>query len=185
MVWIKTIDEENAEGALKELYTELTKKRGKVSNILKTHSLLPETMKTHLDLYLSIMFNTSQLNRQEKELIAIIVSLSNRCKYCVQHHAEALHHYWKDPSKLSKLINEQDYSFLLPREQTLATHAEKLTTAPDQIEKDDILLLKDQGFTDEHILEITLIASYFNFVNRIALGLNVECSEEEIKGYHY
>ncbi len=38
---------------------------------------------------------------------------------------------------------------------------------------------------DEDILLVNLIISYFNFVNRIALGLGVGFSEEEVKGYKY
>lgn len=39
---------------------------------------------------------------------------------------------------------------------------------------------------DEDILDINLIiASYFNFVNRIADGLGVEFTLEEVQGYRY
>jgi uncharacterized protein YciW len=64
-------------------------------------------------------------------------------------------------------------------------HASKLTTNPSAILKDEIDELKQSGWTDEDILAINLIISYFNFVNRIALGLGVEFSEEEVKGYKY
>lgn len=39
------------------------------------------------------------------------------------------------------------------------------------------------GFEDEEILHANLIAAYFNFVNRIALGLGVAHSADEITGY--
>ncbi|HKK03778.1 MAG TPA: peroxidase-related enzyme, partial [Gammaproteobacteria bacterium] len=42
---------------------------------------------------------------------------------------------------------------------------------------------RKSGFSDEDILLANLIISYFNFVNRIALGLGVEHSEEEVQGY--
>jgi len=45
--------------------------------------------------------------------------------------------------------------------------------------------LRQAGFSDEDILSINLIVSYFNFVNRIALGLGVEFSEAEVRGYNY
>ena len=64
-------------------------------------------------------------------------------------------------------------------------YAIKLTKMPDKIEKSDIDKLRNSGFSDEDILNINLICCYFNFVNRIALGLGVELSEEEIKGYKY
>ena len=62
---------------------------------------------------------------------------------------------------------------------------EKLTRSPSDMKKDELKDLKDNGFNDKDILDITLIASYFNFVNRIALGLGVEFSIDEVKGYRY
>jgi len=60
-------------------------------------------------------------------------------------------------------------------------YSEKLTREPHKITENDIAKLKESGWKDEDILLINLIVSYFNFVNRIALGLGVEFSEEEIK----
>jgi alkylhydroperoxidase family enzyme len=51
--------------------------------------------------------------------------------------------------------------------------------------ENNIRELRHIGYKDEEILEINLIVSYFNFVNRIASGLGVEFTEEEIKGYQY
>jgi len=60
----------------------------------------------------------------------------------------------------------------------------KLTKAPDKITQADIESLHQCGFTDESILDMNLIVSYFNFVNRIALGLGVEFTPEEVRGYN-
>ena len=48
----------------------------------------------------------------------------------------------------------------------------------------DLDPLRAEGLTDRDILDITLVVSYFNFVNRIALGLGVSYSAEELSGYH-
>jgi alkylhydroperoxidase family enzyme len=45
--------------------------------------------------------------------------------------------------------------------------------------------LRKQGLTDADILRLNLVVSYFNFVNRIALGLGVEFTLEEITGHKY
>jgi alkylhydroperoxidase family enzyme len=50
---------------------------------------------------------------------------------------------------------------------------------------EDVERLRRTGFSDEEILSINLITSYFNFVNRVAEGLGVEFSEEEVQGYNY
>ena len=57
MPHIKTVEVNNATGELKNIYSKVVGERGKLSNILKIHSLLPQTMITHLDFYISIMFN--------------------------------------------------------------------------------------------------------------------------------
>ena len=45
--------------------------------------------------------------------------------------------------------------------------------------------LKDAGLSDEEILRANLIASYFNFSNRIALGLGVDLEQGEQRAYKY
>jgi hypothetical protein len=39
--------------------------------------------------------------------------------------------------------------------------------------------------TDEEVLNVNLVASYFNFANRVVQGLGVEFSEDEVRGYKY
>ena len=63
--------------------------------------------------------------------------------------------------------------------------AEKLTLYPGNMEEDDVKSLRENGYSDEEILSIALITNYFNFVNRVANGLGVDFSEEEMKGYKY
>jgi alkylhydroperoxidase family enzyme len=47
----------------------------------------------------------------------------------------------------------------------------------------DLGELRAVGLSDRDILDVTLITAYFNFVNRIALGLGVDFNEDELKGY--
>jgi uncharacterized peroxidase-related enzyme len=81
MAWIKVIDEEQADGALREAYDQVGKVRGIVANILKIHSLHPKMMTTHLALYRELMFGPSELTRAEREMIAVSVSVANHCHY--------------------------------------------------------------------------------------------------------
>ncbi len=53
-------------------------------------------------------------------------------------------------------------------------YADKLTRQPNKMVRDDVGSLRDVGFTDEDILAIAEITSYYAFVNRIADGLGVE-----------
>jgi alkylhydroperoxidase family enzyme len=62
-------------------------------------------------------------------------------------------------------------------------HAEKLTTAPGAMTESDLGELRAEGLSDSDILDITLVVGYFNFVNRIAVGLGVDFNADEMSGY--
>jgi len=183
MSWIEEVDVSDADGNLAEMYAALIKQRGKVSNILKVHSLNPEAMGDHLDLYMTLMFGKSGLSRTEREAIAVVVSANNDCEYCVNHHAEALRRYVKDQDTLNMLMAADGLETLEPRLSNIVRHAEKLTTAPGAMTESDLGELRAEGLSDKDILDLTLIVAYFNFVNRIALGLGVSFSAEEMAGY--
>ncbi len=51
--------------------------------------------------------------------------------------------------------------------------AVKLTRAAYKMTPDDIVRLRDVGFDDTAVLQITLIAAWFNYINRVADALGV------------
>ena len=183
MSWINEIEVSEADGKLAASYAALIKQRGKVSNILKVHSLNPDAMNSHLDLYMTIMFGKSGLSRLEREAIAVVVSANNECDYCVNHHAEALRRYLKDEETVGLLMTADGLETLEPRLSNIVRHAEKLTMAPGAMTESDLGELRAEGLSDDDILDLTLIVGYFNFVNRIAMGLGVSFSEDELSGY--
>lgn len=183
MAWIEEIGENDASGELRVVYDELLKSRGKLANILKVHSLNPGSLKTHVDLYMHLMFGQSGLSRKEREAIAVVVSANNECAYCVNHHYEPLTRYEKDPKVLETVRQAQNLGELDDRFAAMLKHAAKLTREPHQIGEADLDELREQGLSDRDILDITLVTAYFNFVNRIALGLGVGYSDEEVAGY--
>lgn len=182
---IKVIRYEEAEGRLKEIYNEVISNRGKLAEVYQIQSLLPETILKHMDLYKEIMFGKSNLKREIRELIAVIVSITNNCKYCVLHHAEALKFYWKDQNKIDALINNYSAIDFDDKTKAILEYAKQLTMNPSSIEDSTIENLRKNGYSDEDILSATLIISYFNFVNRIVLSMGLETNPEEYSGYNY
>lgn len=183
MSWIDEVDVAQADGQLQAIYAELIAKRGKVSNILKVHSLNPEALRNHLDLYMTVMFGQSGLSRAEREAIGVVVSAANDCGYCVNHHAEALRRYIKDDETLEMLMSADGLETLEPRLSNIVRYAEKLTSAPAAMTEIDLGELRAVGLEDRDILDVVLITSYFNFVNRIATSLGVGFTAEELTGY--
>ncbi len=186
MTRIKTIDYKESTGKLRTIYDELIKSRGKLANVHKIQSLRPESIRQHMDLYMGIMFSRSELSRAQREMMAVVVSVANGCSYCTRHHAEALNHYWKDDEKIDQLIGGSWETILDQHEAALCNYAKSLTTTPSKHEDHDLTIyLKQAGFSDNAILDASLVISYFNFVNRMVLSLEVEVEDGGEGGYKY
>ena len=185
MPYIKVIQPAEAEGTLLDIYNQLKKSRGKIAEVHKIQSLNPPTITAHMDLYMRIMFAKSPLKRYQREMMAVIVSQTNDCTYCIKHHAEALLYFWKDQSKIDQLLSDYQKADLSDTDKALCHMAEKLTAEPNYTEKEkDIEQLKKMGLTDRSLLDATLVIAYFNFVNRVVLGLGVDI-ESDPGGYTY
>lgn len=57
-------------------------------------------------------------------------------------------------------------------------YARKLTLESSSVTASDIAHLRAAGFSDAAIHDIVSVTAYFNFVNRIALGLGVELESD-------
>jgi uncharacterized peroxidase-related enzyme len=185
IAWIEVVEEDESQGALADVYREVAGRRGKVANIMKVHSLNPAAMKAHMDLYLTLLFGSSKLPRATRELVAVVVSRTNGCDYCARHHAEALNHYWKDEQRVELTLRDFRAAGLPEWENAMLEYAVKLTASPGEMDRTDIETLRRAGLDDSEILDLNLIVNYFNFVNRIALGLGVSDSTSEVQGYVY
>jgi len=73
---------------------------------------------------------------------------------------------------------EKDYASapVSAQDRVMLDHVIKLTKDATKVSKDDIEGLRKAGFDDRGILQITLIASWFNYINRVADALGV-CRE--------
>ncbi len=81
MAWIKTVEEQEATGDLRELYGGIKRRAGFIPNILKLYSLRPDALRAMQSLYEALMFGPSGLDRAQREMIALLVSKLNNCHY--------------------------------------------------------------------------------------------------------
>ena len=70
---------------------------------------------------------------------------------------------------------EKDYTTapVTAQERVMLDYVVKITKDATKIWKDDHERLRAAGFDDKAILQITLIAAWFNYINRVADALGV------------
>jgi len=180
MSWIRTVPENEAEGELAELYRRVGNPDGTVDNVMKVHSLNPETLRTHFELYRGALHGRSPLTRAERELVATVISRENGCAYCLTHHRAGLERLWpEDRRESAASVAQGGRTGLTERERALADYAEKLTGTPAAMVEEDVEALRAVGLDDRAILDLAQVVGYFNYVNRIVTGLGVRLGAGE------
>lgn len=81
MPWIRTIGLDEATGFLKQQLEAAVKRAGRIWHIVGIMSLNPRVLRTSMDFYAAVMYGTSPLSRGQRELIAVVVSRVNHCRY--------------------------------------------------------------------------------------------------------
>jgi len=178
MAWIKTIDYENADDKLKSIYNRVKGPNNTIDNVLLIHSLRPHTLTGHMTLYKNVLHNSrNELPKWYLEAIGVYVSYLNKCNYCVHHHYEGLKRLINDDNRSAqylKAVKEDNLnSFFKDHFFDGCKYARALTLDHASITEDDIIKLRNAGFNDGQILEINQVTCYFNYVNRMVVGLGV------------
>lgn len=115
-----------------------------------------------------------QLTGQERELVALVVSLENRCEACIITHAGALRAHGMAKRVIDVVLSNWRRAELSPREAALAKFASNLTVSPDRANEADLDKLRDAGLTEAEIFEAVQIVAIFNATNRLNAGLGVK-----------
>ena len=185
MAWIRTLDPEAATGRTKEVFDRIENERGHIANVFLAEGMEPDVLDRQVDIYERLMMGPGPLSREEREMIAVVVSAANKCAYGAVHHAEALESVEHDSDALRHLLAEYMSKHETPRSKALLAYAAKLTLDPKEVTEDDINDLREAGLDDEEILRANLITAYFNLSNRISLGLGIELEKGEARTYRY
>ncbi|MEP7009853.1 MAG: peroxidase [Acidobacteriota bacterium] len=88
-------------------------------------------------------------------------------------HAEFLRRVTLDESLVAALRDDYTKAPVTPAERAMLDFVVQITRDPTALGPADHDRLRQNGFDDTGILQITLIASWFNYINRVADALGV------------
>ena len=156
-------------------YLEIVKQKlGFIPNVLAAFAKFPKQFEGFTKLYNALMLGESGLTKLEREMIAVTVSSENHCFYCLVAHGSAVRELSNDP-QLGERIAANFRSAELPKKQEeLLNFTKKLTKVPSEIVENDRKKLRDVGYTDRDIWDISAIVGLFNMTNRLASATEME-----------
>ena len=119
------------------------------------------------------MDDPAPLTPAQAELIAVVVSATNGCGYCVAHHGPRLAAALGNPGLARAVARDYREADLAARDRVLLDFSVALTCEPAERKQEDVDRIREYGFDDTGILKATQIAGYYGFVNRVASTLGV------------
>jgi len=179
---IQIVEENAAQGGIKEAYAQIKQQMGVVPNVIKIFSSWPELFEVNLKLFHTVMVSETKLTRSVKEMIAALVSEINQCNYCVTHHVNFMKQYGVSDTVAETIRKDYRKAGLDEKTLKLLEYAEKVTRHAHRVTDGDVLGLKKLGWTEREILEATAVAAEFSFINRMADALGVELESMAEKG---
>ena len=186
--WIDMIGDSDAGPALREALDRARTPHGTVDNVMRVHSLRPNTMHGHVTLYRAALHDDANtLPTWLQETISSYVSVLNDCAYSYANHWKNAAHLIGDTARAAQIEaaiqTRRPETVFDGAELALMRYAEKLTLAPGAMEQGDVAALREAGLDDGAILEANQIICYFNYVNRSINGLGVT-TQGDIVGYY-
>ena len=182
------ISDDEADDALKDVLNLARTPHGTVDNVMRVHSLRPNTMVGHVKLYRACLHDDANtIPMWLQEVISSYVSVLNTCPYSYANHWSNAAHLMGDPDRAAlaetALQARRPQDAFDGQELALLRYAEKLTLAPADMVQGDVTALRDAGLDDGQILEANQIIGYFNYVNRLLNGLGVT-TDGDVVGYY-
>src|SRR5919198_2287622 len=179
--WLDVPSAEDVPDEVVELWQQPLEKLGFVPNVLRVFALRPAHLLGWWAYYDELMRGDSALSKVQREMIAVVVSTTNRCHYCIVAHAAALRKLTGDPVLVEQLRTNYRYARVEPEERVMLDFAVKLTEGSHRCSEDDILALREAGWDDEAIMDIAEVTAMFNFTNRLASGLGWLPNDEFVR----
>jgi len=155
--------------AQNEFLASLEAKSKQTNAFFRAMAHRPEVLKSFVPLYGAIM-GPGAVERRVKELVYLTCSYANQCAYCIAAHTASARKAGIGDNELRALQAGEEQPFSVAERAAIA-YARDLTRTARAAESREALFAH---FTQEQIIEITLVAALANFTNRFNNGLHIQ-----------
>lgn len=147
---------------------DVQEKSGFIPNVFLVLANRPAEFRAFFDYHDALMEKDSNLTKGEREMIVVATSGLNQCQYCVVAHGAILRIREKNPLIADQIAVNYHNADITPRQKAMLDFAVKVSQTAQEVSDADINELKQYGFDDEDVWDITGISAFFGLSNRMA-----------------
>jgi uncharacterized peroxidase-related enzyme len=158
-MFLQTVAEEDATGAIAEVYAKEKAGAGFVPEAARCLSTRPD-MPPVFDAFFDGIKGNFSLGARDWCLITFVAATHLRSTYCSQVYSHRMLALGESKETLLAVQRNYRTAGLTDKDVAMLAYAEKVTVAADQVTQADIDQLRAFGFTDQNIFDIALCASF-------------------------
>ncbi len=163
---------------IQERILAVQEKAGFVPNVFLALAHRPKEFRAFFDYHDALMEKESGLSKADMEMIVVATSGENNCQYCVVAHGAVLRIRAKHPLVADQVAVNFRKADITPRQRAMLEFAVKVCNESWEVGDADFEALREVGFSDEDIWDITAITAFFGMSNRLANVLGMEPNAE-------
>jgi uncharacterized peroxidase-related enzyme len=177
--WFPVSDEATWPDDLAALGARFKAEMGFVPNMLRGYAWRPDRCRAWFLHFRQLHQPTEGLSAAEREMIAVVVSMVNRCAYCLVSHGAALRDELGDPVLAERIALDYRRAGLDDRRRAILDYAAKVTSSPTSCDESDVLRLRELGLSQEEVWDVVELAAMYNFTNRLTMAAGLVPNAED------
>lgn len=163
---------------LRERITAVQEKSGFVPNVFLALAHRPAQLRLFMDYHDELMDADEPLTKAEREMIVVATSAQRDCLYCVVAHGAILRIRAKDPLIADYLATSYRRADITPAQRTMLDYCIRLSVTPEEVTEADQQALREAGWSDDAIWDMSAITAFFSMSNRLVHAIGIPPNEE-------
>jgi uncharacterized peroxidase-related enzyme len=169
MAYIKLCKYEDMIPQIKEKADPILEKTGKLGEIFELLALDKDLYFATDMMVQNFLLKETRLSYNIKERIALLVSIENNCKMCVDVHKNIAKMLGMSDNQVEETLGGIEAINTDEKEKILLRLALKAASKDNyKTTQEDIDMVKDAGWSELEILEAVRVSAYFNYINTLS-----------------
>ncbi|WP_324171789.1 carboxymuconolactone decarboxylase family protein [Sulfurimonas sp.] len=155
--------------AIQDKARPILEKTGKLGEIFKLLAIDEKVYFATDEMIQKYLLDETSLSYDIKESIALLISVENGCKMCVDVHKSIAKMLGLTEQRIEEVLKGVDAISTTKEEKALLNFCIKASKKDNyKILKKEIIALKDMGYSDVQVIEAVAITGYFNYINTLS-----------------
>lgn len=169
---LRLVEGAGGDPRIARIFGEIAAAQGSVPNLFRMYANNPDVLEANWMRVRAVMLQGS-LSRKLKESIAVVVSHDNDCRYCVEHHSQALLALGVSAEEVQRLLRDPLAGNFEPKERALLALTRQANRDPHGAADTNIAVARQAGSTDAEIIEALAVMELFVSFNRFVKTLDI------------